>query len=314
MVYDIVIVGGGPAGMTAALYAGRAKHRTRVIEKHSVGGQMLLTESIENFPGAYRMNSFDWVDVLKKQVAELPDVEVTQESVVEKLEGSAGHFRLCVKAQSTGQSEDLQARTVILAMGAVPKRLGLKGEKELTGRGVSYCATCDGPLYRDKEVAVIGGGDTALEEALFLRKFAKKVTLVHRRDAFRAAAVLQDKIKADPKIFLKLGFVPIEIIGKDRVGGLSVQRVGGDQTQTIACDGVFIFVGFIPDTSFLQGSLGIGDDGCIKTDQSMMTSSPGVFAAGDCRLRPFYQVVTACSDGAIAAHAAGKLLESMTAA
>jgi thioredoxin reductase (NADPH) len=309
-----LIVGAGPAGMTAALYAGRSKHKTRVIEKHSVGGQMLLTELIENFPGALRMNSFDWVDVLKKQVAELTDVEVTEESVVEKIEGEAGHFRLRVKSQTTGRSETLEAKTVILAMGAVPKRLGLKGEKELTGRGVSYCATCDGPLYRGKDVVVIGGGDTALEEALFLRKFAGKVTLVHRRDAFRAAAVLQEKIKADPKISLKLGFVPLEIVGSNKVEGLSVQPVQGGPLETIACDGVFIFVGFIPDTGFLQGLLSLNEDGSIKTDEKMVTSLPGVFAAGDCRLRPFYQVVTACSDGAIAAYAAGKFLEKMTAA
>ncbi len=314
MVYDVAIIGAGPAGMSAALYTGRSKLKTRVIEKHLAGGQMLLTEHIENIPGAYRVSSFEWVEVLKKQLADLPDVALTEESVVEKCEGDAGSFRVRVKTQATGQLETIEARSVILGMGAQPKRLGLKGEHELTGRGVSYCATCDGPLFRDKDVVVIGGGDTALEEALFLKKFAKKVTLVHRRDAFRAAAVLQDKVKSDPKIDLCLGFLPTEVIGAHKVEALRVQPVNGGATRDISCDGIFIFVGFAPDTMFTRGFVELQEDGSIKTDENMMTSRPGVFAAGDCRLRPFYQVVTACSDGAIAAHAAGKFLEKMTSA
>lgn len=305
-----MIVGAGPAGLTAALYTGRAKLKTKLLEKLSFGGQTLLTDVIENFPGVYQMNAYGWVDILKKQLAELRDVEMTEDITVEKIEPQDNAFRTSLIATVNGHKESLESRCVIVATGAVPKKLGIPGENAFVGKGVSYCATCDGPLFKEKNIVVIGGGDSALEEALYLRKFANKVIVVHRRNALRATAVLQDKAKADAKIAFQWESAPVEIIGKTKVEAIKIKNVNTGEVDLLPCEGVFVFIGFTPATQFLKGFIDLNATGYIVTDENMESSFPGVFACGDCRVRPFNQVVTACSDGAIAAYAAMKFLEN----
>jgi len=310
MIHDVVIIGAGPAGLTAALYAGRARLKTLVLDKAVAGGQVLLTEVIENFPGVPDMKSFEWVEDLKKQATALPDVTLREGAAAGKVTKTKTGFQVAVVPEADGPSGTQEARSVIVATGALPKRLDIPGEKELTGKGVSYCATCDGPLYRDKDVAVVGGGNSALEEALHLTRFAAKVTVVHRRDTFRGVAVLDERVRAHEKIALCLEAVPVAVEGEGRVRGLKVKNVRTGKEETLACEGIFVFVGSVPDTDFLQGVVETDENGCVRTDEMMATSCRGVFACGDCRRRPFYQIVTACAEGALAAHAAGKYLES----
>ncbi len=310
MVYDVLIIGAGPAGLTAALYAGRSRLKTLVVEKAAAGGQVLLTEVIENFPGIPDMKSFEWAEELKKQVTALSDVTLKEGARAGKITKTRTGFQVEVVSEADGKGAPQEGRCVIVATGALPKRLDIPGENELTGKGVSYCATCDGPLYRDKDVVLVGGGNSALEEALYLTRFAAKVTVVHRRDAFRAVAVLGERVRAHKKIALCLEVVPVAVEGEGRVRGLKVKNVRTGKEETLACDGIFVFVGSVPDTHFLKGVVEREEDGSVRTDEMMATSCRGVFACGDCRRRPFYQIVTACAEGAVAAHAAGKYLES----
>ena len=314
---DVIIIGGGPAGLTAALYSGRSHLKTKLLERYSLGGQVLLTECIENFPGVYKMNSAQWVEVLKKQLIDLKDVDISEGSRVELVEkkdnlpaGQAGSFKVHVVSEITGQKNIFETRAVISAAGANPKRLGIKGEERLIGRGVSFCATCDAPFFKGKNIVVIGGGNAALEEAMYLTKFADHVVILHRRDELRAVGVLQDKIKQDNKISLKLGYVPYEIIGEAKVEGIKIKNVKTLKDEILPCDGVFVFIGASPDNQYLKNSVDFDEAGFIKTDENMVTGCPGIFAAGDCRKRPLNQVVTACSDGAVAAHIALKFLEN----
>jgi thioredoxin reductase (NADPH) len=206
--------------------------------------------------------------------------------------------------------EVLQTRSVILAMGSRPRKLGIPGEEKLIGRGVSYCATCDGPFFRDKDVVVVGGGETALEEALYLTRFARTVTVLHRRQALRASSLIQERVRQNSKICLKLEFVPLEALGTSRVEGIRIQHTADRHEETLACEGIFVFVGFNPDTGFLEGALQAGEDSSLLTDERLKTSLEGVFACGDCRKRPLNQVVTACAEGALAAYEVNKFLLS----
>lgn len=313
MVYDIAIIGAGPAGLTAALYAGRSRFKTKVVERNAAGGQILLTEIIENFPGIHEMNSHAWVEVLKKQLGELGNVEIAEDTTVERIEKEKSHFKLYLVSAGTGHKDILESRSIIVAVGARPKRLGIPGEEALIGRGVSYCATCDAPFFKDKRVALVGGGDAALEEALYLAKFVKMLTVIHRRDALRASALLQERVRQEKKIALKFECVPVEVLGGSRVEGVRLKDVKTGKEEALACDGVFVFIGSVPDTGFLKGLVGLDLNGHIMADETMMTSCAGIFACGDCRLRPFYQVVTACGDGAVAAYSARKFLENLMA-
>ncbi|MGE5280252.1 MAG: NAD(P)/FAD-dependent oxidoreductase [Deltaproteobacteria bacterium] len=308
VVYDVLIIGAGPAGLTAGLYAGRARLKTLIVEQAAAGGQVLLTETIENFPGVADLKSFQWADDLRRQVTALSDVVLKEEATASRIEKKGAGF--VVTFDAAGKQTAQECRAVIVATGAVPKRLDIPGEKELTGKGVSYCATCDGPLYRNKEVVVVGGGNSALEEALFLARFASRVTLVHRRTAFRAVAVLEERVRAEKKIVLRLGAAPEAVEGEGRVQGLRIKDAGTGEQEVLACAGVFVFVGSVPQTGLLEGLAQSGDYGTVRTDETMATSTPGLFACGDCRHRPLYQIVTACAEGAIAAHAAGRYLES----
>lgn len=299
--YDLLIVGAGPAGLTAALYAGRSRLKTLILEKIGVGGRILLTEVIENFPGFVDgIHTADLIKHMQEQVTKL-GVNIALEEVLEidcKLK--------LVKTNAGTYSAD----AIIIATGANPRKLGIPGEDKLTGRGVSYCATCDGPLYRDKFVAIVGGGNAMAEEALYLTRFAKSVNIIHRRDELRASAILQEELKENKKINFNLSCMITEIIGSGKVEAMKIKDLNTSQEKLIQCEGIFIYVGFIPDTVFVKDKLKLDEAGFIITGEDMSTSCDGIFACGDCRKKTLYQVITACGDGAVAADSAYKYLVS----
>jgi len=303
--YDTVIIGAGPAGLTAGLYAGRYRLKTLMLEKIAVGGQILLSATIENFPGfPGGVMTADLIERIKEQVDDL-GVETRYAEVSGiAVEGATTPQTLTV----TTSEGALQAKSVIIAAGAHWKRLKVPGEEKLVGRGVSFCATCDAPLFRNKETVVVGGGDKAIEEAIFLSKYASRVTVVHRRKGLRATEILQEQAKAEPKISFVLDSVVEEIIGDGKVEGVSIKDVANGRVRTIPCQGVFVFIGIAPSTEFLQGTVAMDESGFVITDTKCKTSLPGVFACGDCREKHLYQVITACADGAEAAHAAHNYL------
>ncbi|MDP1853535.1 MAG: thioredoxin-disulfide reductase [Candidatus Omnitrophota bacterium] len=299
--YDLIIIGGGPAGLTAGLYAGRARLKTLILEKLSCGGQILLTETVENYPGfPGGISSSDLMGNIEEQVMKL-GVKILEEEV-KQLEKAAVSWRI-----KTAQAQ-YDAKAVIVAVGSVPKTLGVEGEKLLMGKGVSYCATCDGPLYRNKTVAVVGGGDTAAEEALFLTRFAAKIFLVHRRSSLRATEILAQRLKENTKVSPVWNSVVKEISGQNKVEAIVIKDANTGKEEKLFCDGVFIYVGRSPDTGFLANLVNLDEHGHIITDTQMRTSQAGIFAAGDCRKKILRQVITACSDGAVAVHCAQQYL------
>lgn len=300
--YDIIIIGGGPAGLTAALYAGRARLNTLILEQMALGGQMLLTDSIENFPGFPGGISTDKLtQAMEKQARELKvDIESDQATKIIKDSG----FKVF------GNEGGYQSKSLIIACGASYRKLGIPGEDRLAKRGVSYCATCDGPLFKGKEILAIGGGDKAVEEAILLSKYAKKVTLIHRREQLRASKILQERLFNNKKIEVLWRTVPQEVMGDNKVEALRVKDLIKDQIKEIPAQGIFIFIGIQPNTHFLEGFLNLDKEGFITTDEFTASSQEGVFAAGDCRRKSLNQVITACSDGAVAAFNAGKFLET----
>jgi thioredoxin reductase (NADPH) len=300
--HDLIIIGAGPAGLSAALYAGRFRLKTLLFEKLSCGGQIILSPEIENYPGfPGGISTYELVEKFKKQVQDL-GLTVENEEVLGIEKGQSPH--IAVKT-ATGT---VPCRTLIIATGARPKRLGVKGEDRLIGRGVSYCATCDGPLFRDKDIVLVGGGDRAIEEAIFLSGYARKIYLVHRRQELRASSILAEKLKRIPHIEPVFENTLEEIFGQDKVEGVKVKGVKSNQEKKIACQGVFIFVGIEPNTEWVKNILETDAAGFIMTDERMSTSSAGIFAAGDCRKKSLYQVITACADGAVAADSAHKYL------
>ncbi|MDD2680373.1 MAG: thioredoxin-disulfide reductase [Candidatus Omnitrophica bacterium] len=299
--HDLIIIGAGPAGLTAALYAGRFKLDTLIFEKMSAGGQILLSPAIENYPGFPEgISTFELMDKFKQQVEGL-GLKIEDKEVAGVL--ADGKFY-----QVKTQDDIFKARTVIIASGAQARRLGVNGEDKFIGRGVSYCGTCDGPLFKDKDIAVIGGGDRAIEDALFLAGYAKSVYLIHRRNEFRAAGILVDKARANPKIKFVLESVVEEISGKNKVEAVRVKHVKTQQGSEISCQGVFIFVGITPNTDFVKNVLETDEFGFIITDQAMRASREGIFACGDCVRKSLYQVVNACGEGAVAVDSAHKYL------
>lgn len=298
--YDLVIIGGGPAGLTAALYAGRARLKTLLLEKSGLGGQIILSPNIENFPGLSNISTEKLISTMQKQVAEL-EVEIKSDEATKIIIDS--DFKIfCEEA-------GYQSRAIIISSGALPKKLGIPGEDSFLAKGVSYCGTCDGPLFKGKEIFVVGGGDKAVEEAIYLTKYAKKVTLIHRRDALRASKILQEKLFENKKIEVLWNSILEEILGSRVVEKLRIKNLKTNQVDDIATSGVFIFVGIIPNTEFLDGLIKLSEDRFILTDEEMKTSVEGVFAAGDCRKKTLTQVITAASDGAIAAFSANRYLE-----
>lgn len=304
-VYDLIIIGGGPAGLSSAIYAGRAKLKTILLEKTAYGGKLLLTENIENYPGfSEPVNSFKLAEEMKKQ-AEKFGIELRQEEVIEiDIKGKE-------KIITTQEEKIYSAYAVIISTGTRYKELGVSGEVELIGRGVSYCGTCDGPLFQNKDIAIIGGGNTALEETIFLSRFAKKIFLIHRRDKFRGTKILQERVFSLPNVEILWDTVVLEIKGINKVEGIKVKNLKTEKEDIISCQGVFIFIGIKPETDFVKGLIRLDEEGFIITDEKFHTSQEGIFACGDVRKKSVKQIVVACSEGAQAATFAERYIEEV---
>jgi thioredoxin reductase (NADPH) len=301
--YDLAIIGGGPAGLAAGLYGARANLKTIVIERGLHGGQMQNTLEIENYPGFKNIGGPDLSDHMYNQALEVGLEWKMGEVTRVDLEGQP-------KTLELGDTT-IQARSVIVASGAQPRYLEVPGEKELAGRGVSYCATCDGAFYEDLDVIVVGGGDSAVEEGIFLTRYANSVTVIHRRDTLRAQAILQERAFANPKMKFVWDSVVEEIQGDGKVSGVKIRNVKDNSTQVIPGAGVFIYVGFYPNSEYLKGMSILDEEGYVVTGPDMKTGIPGVFAAGDVRTTPLRQIVSAAGDGAIAAMQAYHYLENL---
>ena len=296
---ELVIIGGGPGGLTAAIYGKRAGLDLVVLEKGAYGGQILITNDVENWPGQKQITGGDLSKSFYEHAEHL-GCQFTK-AVVQGLEPGAGPGGKHLVRTNEG---DIAAKAVIISTGATFRRLGCKGEAELTGAGVSYCAVCDGAFFQDEEVAVIGGGNTAVEEACYLTRFASKVYIIHRRDEFRADRMVCDKASCNAKIVPVWDSVVESINGSELVEGITVKNVKTGELSDIPVAGVFVFVGTVPTVTFLGDALERADGGWIKTDINMHTSVPGIFAVGDVRDTALRQVVTAAGDGARAAMAA----------
>lgn len=298
--YDNVIIGGGPAGYTAGIYAARAGLKTLLIEGASTVSQITITDLIENYPGIPDgINGFDLMQLFKKQALKF-DLEILPKDVtsIKKSITTPSLWEI------TAGDKVYKTLSIIAATGAMWRNLGVPGESEFAGKGVSYCATCDGPFYRNRDVIVVGGGDTAIQEALFLTHFAKKVIVIHRRDRLRAAGMLQKRAFAEKKIEFIWNATVAEITGAEFVTGVRAKDVSTGKISEIAADGAFIFVGRLPYTEIFKGLVEMDKAGFIITDENLRTNAPGIFAAGDCRSKLFRQVITAAGDGANAVHSA----------
>jgi len=304
-IYDMIVIGGGPGGYTAALYAARAGLDTVVLEKLSAGGQMALTEQIDNYPGFENgIDGFSLGEKMRKgaerfgvetQLTEVLSVELTGQ--IKKVQTSKG---------------GLHGRTVVLAAGARPRKLGVEGEDELLGRGVNYCAACDGMFYRDKTVVVVGGGNSAAADALLLSRIAKKVILVHRRDKLRATKIYHEPLMNAKNVEFRWNSVVTELLHGDKVSGVVLKDVQTGEESRVECDGVFISVGRKPETEFLNGQVELDRSGYVVAGENTETSIPGVYAVGDIRTKLLRQVVTAAADGAVAVHVAEEYLAENT--
>ena len=301
--FDAVVIGGGPAGMTAALYLLRAGVKTALLEKLSPGGQVLMTSEIENYPG-FPKGLQGW-ELADKFAAHLEDYPL--ERVNDEVRGI--EFGSPVHTLKVGE-EDVQAKAIVLATGSRYRKLGVPGEERLLGRGVSYCALCDGNFFRDRDVAVIGGGNSALEEALYLARLCSKVYLIHRREEFRGQMVYQHKCFNHEKIEILRSTVVDEIVGAEDVESLSLRNVATGDSSSLKIDGTFIFVGFEPIMDFVPDGIDKDRNGVI-TDVEMRTNVPGIFAAGDIRSKMCRQVASAVGDGATAANSAFTYLEQL---
>ncbi|HIG0361918.1 TPA: thioredoxin-disulfide reductase [Clostridium sporogenes] len=306
--YDLIIIGSGPAGLSAGLYAARARLKTLILERNKAGGQIVITDEVANYPGSIRnATGKTLVERMEEQVEEF-GAERKKDNVKEV--DFTGKIKII-----KGEKEEYKAKSVIIATGAAPRHIGCKGENELIGKGVSYCATCDADFFTDLEVFVIGGGDSALEEALYLTKFARKVTVVHRRDALRGAKSIQEKVFKNPKIEIMWDSVVEEIKGDGIVeSAVFKNKKTGEITEYFADEddgtfGIFVFVGYLPINNLFKDIITMNEAGYIKTNDKMETNIEGVFAAGDIREKSLRQVVTAAADGAIAAVEAYKYVE-----
>ncbi len=311
-VYDVIILGGGPAGLTAGIYAQRAALKTILIEKGLAGGQVAITKEVENYPGFINLGGPELCEKFLNHAKHYGLEIINQEAIATE----PGIDRHSVKL---ADGTTLQAHAVILAMGGSAKKLKIPGEDDNYGQGVSYCATCDGFFFRDQVVAVVGGGDTALEDALYLAKITKKVYLVHRRDEFRGSKILQQRVLAEPQIEIIYDTIPTEVVSNSSmirlsnesgVKGLALKNVKTGEESTLGADGVFIFVGFTPNSTLVPAGVKLSTSGYVITDEKCETSLPGIFAIGDLRQKYANQIVLAAADGCTASLAAAHYVET----
>lgn len=302
-IYDVVILGAGPSGCTAGLYAARDAMSVLILEKNYPGGHVSITETVENYPG------------IEEPIAGSDLAEKFYSQAIRY--GAQIRFGICtsvtiiennIKLVTLEDGRTVKGKTLIVATGSHPRELGIPGEKRFIGRGISFCATCDGGFFRNKEIIVAGGGNSALEEGMYLTKFASKVTVIHRRNEFRASKIVQERAYANEKIVFKTPFVISEILGTNKLEGAKIKNVETGEEVAISAEGIFIFVGWIPNTGFLNGIVELTEESFIKSNEETITNAPGVFAAGDIRKKGLMQIVTAASDGAVAAKMAEKYI------
>jgi thioredoxin reductase (NADPH) len=302
-IYDAIIIGGGPAGLSAGLYGARSKMDTLLIERSKFGGQTATTDELENYPGSIEdATGPSLIERMRKQAEEF-GTKFVKDQIVEV--DFSGKIKKVI-----GEKETYETKTIIIATGAYPRLAGFKNELELRGKGVSYCATCDADFFTELDVAVVGGGDSALTESIYLTKFAENVTIIHRRDQFRGAKSIQDKVFNNPKIKIIYDSVVEEAKGDEIMEGLVIKNVKTGEVSDLRVDGCFVFVGYLPITNLFKENITLDEAGYIITDEEMRTNIPGVFAAGDVRRKSLRQVITAAADGAIAATNAEHYIEN----
>jgi thioredoxin reductase (NADPH) len=302
IVYDVVIIGAGPAGLSAAIYTSRALLKTLVLTSFTYPPQAVLTDIIENYPGFPEgINGFDLIEQMKQQ-AEKFKTEFLNSEVI-KIEQKEKKFLVHT------QDDVIETKSVIVATGRRSKKLGVGNEEKFIGKGISYCAVCDAQLFKDKIVAVVGGGDTAFTEAVYLTKFVKKLYLIHRRKEFRATKILQEQLKQKNNVEFLTPYVVDRLIGEEKISGVLIKNVETQNAKEIFCDGVFICVGYLPNTEFLKGIVNLDEEGYIITDENLQTSASGIFACGDCRKNSVKQVICAAAEGVKAALSAVEFLE-----
>jgi thioredoxin reductase (NADPH) len=306
-VYDVIIIGGGPGGLTAGIYASRARMKAMLVEGSTTVSQITMTDMLENYPGLPGITGLELIDRFRQQAISF-GLEIKPEHVTSLRKGRRGDITVWTVTTDTGEYETL---SVLVSTGAEWRHLGVPGEDRLIGRGISFCATCDAPFYRNREVAVVGGGDTAVTEAIYLTKFAKMVKLIHRRDRLRATGILQERAFATEKISFVWDSVVEEILGDNGVTGLKVRNLKSDETTELSVDGVFLFIGLLPNTKLFSELVNCNKDGYIIVDSEMRSSEESLFACGDCTQKSLRQVVTACGDGAVAAHSAGLYVDDL---
>jgi thioredoxin reductase (NADPH) len=304
LLFDVIILGAGPAGFSAAMYSARGNLKTAILDINMFGGQPSNYLEIENYPGFSTIGGYDLMEKFEEHadkfgIEKFPMVEIQKVDLLPELK--------VIETLDT----IFKAKTIIIATGAQAKKLGIKGEEEFKSRGVSYCAICDGAFYKDKVVAVVGGGNAAVEEGMYLTKFAKKVYIIHRRDELRADKIVQQRAFANEKIEFVLSAVPMEIIGENTVNSIIIKDLKTDEIKKLEVNGVFPYIGFAPNIELFNGQLNQNAQGFIETDETMKTSIDGVYAAGDVRNTPLRQVITAAADGAIAACSAVKYVETL---
>lgn len=301
-VFDCLIIGGGPAGLSSALYCARDELNCAIIDKTALGGTPVNFCEIENYLGFNKIQGFELCEKFEEHLDKFKIQKLPFEEI------QSVDFKDEIKKITTLTNEYF-AKSIIIAAGAKHKKLNIKGEDEFFSKGVSYCAVCDGAFYKDKVVAVIGGGNSALEGAQYLTKFAKKVYLIHRRDTFRADKIIQKRMEENKKIETVLNSTPVEILGDDKVRAIKIKNNKTNKTTTLDVDGVFPYIGLIANTELFQKQISLDEFGFIITDENMQTNLDGIYAAGDIRRTPLRQVITAVSDGAVAGYSVSKYLE-----
>ncbi|MFA4839502.1 MAG: thioredoxin-disulfide reductase [Candidatus Neomarinimicrobiota bacterium] len=304
-IFDVVIIGGGPAGLTAGIYTARETLKTMLLEKELTGGLPAKVDLLENYPGFQDgILGMELMDKMRAQ-AEKFGVNFGEFENVRAIVPEGKTFRLIT------DSNEYISRAVIISTGGLPRPIGLESEKVLLGKGVSYCAVCDGPFYKNAEIAVVGGGDAAVQEGIYLTKFAKKVTIIHRRDQLRAQPILQQRAFANEKIAFKWDSVVTEILGDDHVEGVEIRNVKTGEKTRFAVDGIFVFIGWTPNTAFVKDLLKLDGEGHIITDENLETSVKGIFAVGDVRSKKYRQIANAIGEGANGALAVSDYLAGL---